>query len=125
MSPVFSSKSQDRLATCRRELQDVMNEAIKHYDFSVIYGFRGQKDQDDAVAAGNSRLPWPMSRHNRWPSEAVDIAPYPINWENEKEFYYLAGFIMGIAAMKGIKLKWGGRWKNLVDTPHFELDDGN
>lgn len=34
----FGKQSLDRLATCHTDLQKVMNEAIKHYDFTILYG---------------------------------------------------------------------------------------
>ena len=62
-------------------------------------------------------------------SHAVDVAPYPIDWDDTKRFFYLAGLIMGIAEMKGVKLTWGRDWDGdedfdehtLKDGPHFEL----
>ena len=119
--PKFSRQSEEKLRTCRIELQTVLREAIKHCDFTVVCGFRDQDEQNKAVEEGRSQLAWPNSNHNTWPSYAVDVAPYPINWKDEKEFYYLAGMILGIASQLGIRLKWGGRWKTLVDLPHFEI----
>lgn len=123
--PKFSRASEERLATCHRDIQAVLNEIIKYYDFSIVCGFRDQVGQEEAIASGASKLAWPNSKHNRWPSEAVDIAPYPLNWSNTPEFYYLAGLVMATANMLGVKLKWGGRWKDIHDTPHFEIDRGD
>lgn len=125
----FSQKSAERLATCDPRIQEVLNEAIKHVDFTVLCGHRGEAEQNDAFEDGKSKLQWPYSKHNRVPSLAVDIAPYPINWANTGRFARLAHFILGIAAAKGIKMRWGGDWnknfetsdETFVDGPHLEV----
>lgn len=127
--PVFSALSEQRLSTCAQPLQDLLREAIKHVDFTVIYGHRGKEDQDDAYRSGASTLKWPLSKHNQLPSLAVDVAPYPIDWNDTARFARLFGFIERIAQEKGIKIRWGGDWngnyrtkdERLVDMPHIEL----
>ena len=125
----FGKASLERLATLCPELQDALTEAIKHRDFVIVCGHRGEADQNAAVAAGNSKTPWPTSKHNLLPSDAADVAPYPIDWNDRIAFASLAGFIVGIAAAKGIKLRWGGDWdkdgasadEKFVDLPHIEV----
>ena len=98
-------------------------------DFSVLCGFRCQHDQEAAYEKGNSKLRWPRSKHNELPSRAVDIAPYPIDWQNHGRFIKLAGHIMRIAEEQGVWLRWGGDWdgdgdwrdERFSDKPHFEL----
>ena len=130
----FGKASQTRLDTCDTRIQDILNEAIKHLDFSVICGHRNESDQNFAYARGNSKLKFPQSKHNSFPSRAVDIAPFPIKWNgtNARErFHYLAGMITMIAESKNIKIRWGGDWdsdgdimdNSFDDLPHFELVD--
>ena len=129
--PVFSKLSQMRLETCHPDIQRVMNRAILEYDFSVICGLRNEADQLEAFNKGNSKVKYPNSRHNRskiegdlWDynvSDAVDVAPYPINWNKPERFKDLAKVILRIAKEEGVKLTWGGSWKTLVDLPHFEI----
>lgn len=127
--PTFSVLSEKRLSTCAQPLQDLLREAIKHVDFTVLYGHRGQEEQEDAVRSGASTLRWPLSKHNRLPSMAVDIAPYPIDWNDTARFARLFGYIERIAQEKGIKIRWGADWngnyrtkdERLVDMPHIEL----
>ncbi len=121
--PVFSNISMLRLLTCHPKIQEVLNEAIHYVDFRVVCGYRGREEQDAAYHDGKSNLKFPMSKHNQTPSQAVDVAPFPTLYEDEKEFYYVAGVIMAVAKIKGIPLKWGGRWTRLRDTPHFELEE--
>lgn len=116
----FSKRSKDRLATCHPDLQLIMNIAIRFEDFTVLCGHRGEHDQNAAYAAGNSRAKYGDSRHNHVPSQAVDIAPYPIDWEDTARFAKLAGRILQIADELNIDLEWGGDWESLKDMPHFE-----
>ncbi|MBV5327112.1 MAG: M15 family metallopeptidase [Chlorobium sp.] len=127
--PSFGKISKEKLATCHPDLQRLMNEAIKYVDFSVTCGYRGQAEQDAAFAAGNSKLKYPQGKHNKTPSEAVDVAPYPLNWNDAEAFTLLSGFILGVACMMGIKIRLGADWDGdfntlehkFKDRPHIEL----
>ena len=90
-------------------------------DFSVICGHRGEKDQNKAVEQGYSKIKYPKSKHNTFPSRAVDIAPYPSLYKNEKKFHELAGVIKSEAIRQNIHIIWGGDWNNFIDLPHYEL----
>ena len=74
--PEFSERSREKLATCHRDLQAVMEAAIKGGpDFTILCGHRTEEEQNRAVVEGKSKAPWPQSRHNSSPSRAVDVAP--------------------------------------------------
>lgn len=99
--PKYSTISKSRLATCHEDLQTLFNEVIKYYDCSIVYGHRGEIAQNQAYAEGKSQLKWPNSKHNKWPSLAVDAAPYErtaIDWGKLQSSNF-AGFVLGIAAM--------------------------
>ena len=119
--PEFSQSSKDRLETAVQPLQDLFNEVIKTTDCTVVCGFRNQQDQDAAVAAGNSRTPWPTSKHNHIPSKAVDVVPYPINWEDTQGFEAFSKVVKGCAAKLGIVVEWGGDWNGFKDRPHWQV----
>jgi peptidoglycan L-alanyl-D-glutamate endopeptidase CwlK len=123
--PAFGKHSRERLTTCHPDLQAVLHEAIKVTDFTVLCGYRGEKEQNAAYARGSSKLRYPMSNHNVQPSHAVDCVPYPIKEETEDEdiprFHFLAGVILATAARMGVSLDWGGHWHSFPDMPHFEL----
>ena len=129
--PSFGNASQARLATCDTRLQDVFNEVIKYFDCTVACGIRTKEDQDKAVAEGKSKTPYPQSKHNSNPSKAADVYPFPVDFNDTNRMRYFAGFVMGIAASKGIKLRWGGdrnqdtqlKDNSFNDLPHFELVD--
>lgn len=125
----FSRASERALGTCHESIQGVLREAIKEFDFTVLCGHRGKEEQEKAFAEGTSKVRWPKGKHNCSPSLAVDIAPYPIDWKDHERFTYLAGRVMGIAQVLGVKLRWGGDWdrdtevqdEGFRDIGHFEL----
>jgi len=86
--PHFGKTSRKRLATCHEDLQLVFNEVIKHFDCTIVCGHRGEADQNDAFERGNSKLRFPQSKHNQWPSLAVDAVPWPINWDDTDRMRY-------------------------------------
>lgn len=127
--PKFGKKSEERLATCHVDLQRLFNEVIKHYDCTVLCGHRGKDEQDEAVRTGVSKLAWPNSKHNSLPSKAIDVVPFPIDWNDMTRFYHFGGFVLAVAKQLGIKIRWGGDWngdlkfrdEKFKDLPHFEL----
>lgn len=121
----FSKKSKERLATCKESLQVICNEAIKKFDFTVVCGYRNQVEQDIAYRNGKSKLKFPNSKHNKMPSDAVDIAPYnaklkKIDWDDINQFVLLSHIIKEIAYDNGIRIRWGGDWE-FKDWGHYEL----
>lgn len=119
--PHFSSNSKKHLATCDERLREIMNRAIKVYDFSVLCGFRNEADQNYAYDNNFSKVKWPNSKHNTLPSLAVDVAPYPIIWQDAVRFTELAIIIKSIANELWIPITWGGDWSRFVDMPHWEV----
>ena len=125
----LSKDSLVKLSELDSRLQDILNAAIKVVDFAITTGHRGEKEQNEAFDKGFSKLKYPASKHNKKPSKAVDIAPYPIDYKDHSRFYYLAGVIMSIADYKGINIRWGNDWdkdndfkdNKINDLPHFEL----
>jgi len=127
--PQFSQASRARLSTCHPDLQAVCHELIKQYDFTVLEGHRGQAAQEAAVQAGASRVHWPHSAHNRTPSWAVDIAPYPVDWADIGRFkemitrFDAVAHVLRAQGKIGSRFCYGGCWKNLPDWPHIEIKE--
>ena len=123
--PRFGQASQRRLKGINTKLVNVLNQAIKHFDFIVIEGKRSLETQKEYVAKGASKTL--ESKHLE--GKAVDIAPYPIDYDDEERFVYLGGFILGVASQLGVKLRWGLDWDNdtytkdtsFRDIGHFEI----
>ena len=134
--PKFSIKSMSVLSTCHRDIQTIMQEAIKHVDFSVFSGHRTPDEQAKLYAQGRTTKgniityrdgTEKKSKHNYSPSKAVDIIPYPTGWKDEERFSYVAGVIMTVAerlwkeGKVEKQLEWGGEWHNFKDRPHFQI----
>ena len=125
----FGKKSRERLGSCHPDLQKVFNKVIKKVDCSILCGHRGEDAHNKAFEEGRSKVKYPHGRHNATPSNAVDVAPYPIDWDNLERFTLFAGYVLGIAESMEIDLIWGNDWNkdwNTEDTgfrdyPHFEL----
>lgn len=118
--PKFSNTSKNKLASCHPDLQRLCEEAIKDMDFTVLCGHRNEKDQNEAFDKGASKLKWPCSKHNTIPSKAVDLAPYPVDWNDLQRFKDLAECMKSHARTLGIKIQAGADWK-MKDFPHYEL----
>lgn len=132
--PKFSQKSLDKLNTCHPDLQKLFNEVIKHWDCTILEGHRDQATQDEYFRTGKSKLKYPNGKHNKTPSMAVDVIPYyknspNIRWDDINGFAYFSGFVLGVAAKMGIKIRHGADWNgdretkdhSFIDWPHFEL----
>jgi len=125
----FGKKSASELLTCHPDLQMIMNDIIQLRDFTITCGYRDEISQNKAFSEGKSKLKFPNSKHNKQPSLAIDIAPYPIDWKNDKRFGDLVRFIQGYALGKyGIRIRVGmdfnGDYEyndNFMDYPHIEL----
>lgn len=119
--PTFGTASVARLRTAHPKLQSIMNACIQETDFTVLCGHRDQTEQESAFAAGKSKEHWPNSKHNSLPSLAVDIAPYPIDWNDLTRFQALLEVVQRIANEQGIKVRFGRDFSTLHDWPHVEL----
>ena len=129
--PRFGKRSNVNLASCDERLQEIFNKVIQHVDCSVLEGHRGEERQNKLQEEGKSKVRYPNGRHNASPSNAVDVAPYPIDWDDRERFHLFAGFVLGVASGMGYTLRWGGDWNmnfevddnKFDDFPHFEILD--
>ena len=117
--PRFGKRSRERLKGVDPKLVNVLNEVVKHFDITVIEGLRSQERQNELVAQGKSKTKY--GKHVE--GKAVDIAPYPIDWECRDDFHYLGGFVRGIATSMGVKVRWGGDWDSDYTTKDNAFDD--
>ena len=124
--PTFSRNSLEQLQTCHPDLQALFSEVIKTFDCQVLEGFRNQAKQETAFKAGNTQLPWPKGKHNKFPSMAVDVSPYPVEWDKINRFYWFAGFVIGTAirlkqeGRMTMNVRYGGDWNR-----NYEIDDNH
>lgn len=129
----FSRTSLDRLSGVHPALQDLCFAVLQRIDCTVISGKRSTAEQQRLVAEGKSKTMY--SKHleqSDGSAHAVDLSPYPIDWDNKKRFYYLAGMMMALAPLHipaGYVLRYGGDWdmdndlddQRFMDLVHFEL----
>jgi len=137
----FSNTSKKRLATCHKDLQLIMNTAIKYsdIDFGIAEGHRSVEKQHQYFLEGKSKIDGikRKGKHNYTPSLAADIYLWINNkasWDKET-LSYVQGFIMGISEMLLAqnkithRLRWGGNFdmdgeileQSFDDRPHVEL----
>lgn len=129
--PSFSNDSKAELYTCDQRLIDLFNRVVETYDCTIIEGYRDEKTQNLYFHQNRSKVQFPDSSHNSYPSKAADVAPYPIEWNNTKRFYHFAGFVQATARSMGFRVRWGGDWdsdrdlddQTFFDLVHFELVD--
>lgn len=126
----FGKASKAKLATIHPDLQKILSAAIKHIDFTIVEGMRTLETQKEYVRIGRSKTL--NSKHLEQDdgySHAVDVAPWPIDWDNRERFIYLQGIIKGIACEMGIDIRSGIDWDgdgditdtSFFDGPHIEL----
>jgi len=115
----FGKRSRERLKGGDAKLVNVLNELIKMMDVTVIEGLRSAERQKELLAKGATKVKY--SKHME--GKAVDIAPYPIDWDNRDGFYYMGGMVRGIAKQLNIDIRFGGDWDSDGDTKDNNFDD--
>jgi hypothetical protein len=137
--PSFGTDSRRELDTCCPELVKTLEIVVIEFDVSVLEGRRSWARQAELFRQNKTKVGPGDSDHNPpklsdgtedpdWLSNAVDVAPYPIDWKDAKRFIYMAGLIIGVGRTLGFDLGWGGNWdedqiiiddQNFDDLPHF------
>ena len=117
--PRFGRKSKERLKGVDAKLVNVANELIKLMDVTVIEGLRSQERQNELVAQGKSKTKF--GKHVA--GKALDLAPYPVDWEDRERFHYMGGLVRGIGHSLGVSLRWGGDWDSDGEIKDNSFDD--
>ena len=125
--PRFGRRSKKRLKGVNVKLVNVLNELIKIMDVTIIEGLRSKERQEQLLAQGKTKTRY--SKHIE--GNAVDLAPYPIDWEDRERLHYMGGMIRGIGKQLGVNIRWGGDWdsdgeiadNNFDDLVHVEIKD--
>lgn len=131
--PAFSITSKKRLAGCHEILQFLFNTVILIADCSIICGQRGEQAQNKAFATGASKKKFPDSLHNKTPSLAVDVMPYPIDYNDTERIEKFAEIVKQVIKENDLPVVWGGDlWSKInpktgkregfVDLPHWQID---
>lgn len=140
MSYSLSQRSISNLRGVHPDLVAVVKRAIEitEQDFIVIEGVRTQERQDELWAQGRTK-PGPIVTWTKDASShgigkdgyghAVDICPFPVDWNDISKFDAIYVAMMTAAQELGVRLRYGGDWdmdgrlreKGETDSPHFEL----
>ena len=115
----FGRRSRERLKGVNPKLVNVLNELIKIMDVTIIEGLRTEARQNELLAQGKSKTKY--SKHLE--GKAVDLAPYPIDWEDRERFHYMGGMIRGIGIKMGVDIRWGGDWDSDGEVKDNGFDD--
>jgi len=133
----LGATSNAKLDTCHSDLQRLLRAVAEKVNLTVLCGHRGEEEQNEAVRTGASKTPWPKSRHNSTPAEAVDVWPYvpevKLDWKDKPAGARLMGYIQAVADSMGIEIELGMDWdmdwrsagfdpeENFYDGPHIQL----
>lgn len=128
----FGKSSLEKRATLHPKLVRVVDELIKYVDFTILEGVRSPERQKELVEQGKSKTL--DSKHladKNGKSRAMDLSPFPIDWNDKERFLLFAGFVLGIAQGLGIRLISGSDWNRdfqvkdtgFMDIPHFQLSE--
>lgn len=138
--PKLDPESMTKLQTCHQQIQDAVILCAEYWPgkIKVTCGHRGAAEQVKLLAEKRTKVPWPQSKHNVFPSMAVDLAIVEpdgtIKWGTKEdpeiqEWTFFAGFFMCCLRHCGINARWGGDWdgdldmddNSFNDFPHFEI----
>lgn len=132
---VLGKTSLARLTGVDPKLVNIVKRAIEisEVDFTVLEGVRTLARQRELYAQGRTTpgkiVTWTMkSKHIE--GKAVDLVPYPLDWNDLSKFDKIKHAMFRAAAEQGVNIRWGADWnsngiareKGEYDSPHFEID---
>ena len=129
MNVKLGQRSLDRLKGVNPSLVAVFKRACETmpFDITVLEGLRSYERQQELLKQGATKVS--VSRHMS--GNALDIAPYPIDWNDLERFQIVAEHMFKAAEELGVVIRWGGtwertftkpvKWAKFLDAPHFEL----
>ena len=120
----------NKLNELHPKLKNLLKWVAQNYDQDIILicGNRTKEDQQDCFNRGVSKVQFPNSKHNSFPSLAMDIAPMidnKIPWNDITEFKRLVEFVKSLASGMNIDIRCGADFQTLKDYPHIELKGVN
>nr|DAX95438.1 MAG TPA: L alanyl D glutamate peptidase endolysin [Caudoviricetes sp.] len=146
---VLSDASIEKMKGVHPKLIELMKKAIgdSPYDFKIIQGLRTAEYQNSLYQQGRTKpgkIVTKLDGYSRKSNHqaksdgyghAVDIAvcghydrngnyvKYTTDAEmfDNKKLVEISGHVKAVAKEMGLEIVWGGDWKTLYDTPHYEL----
>lgn len=125
----FGKQSLDRMEGVHPLLRECAERALSYgiLDLTVVPygGLRTIEDQRELVAKGASKTLNSLHRvQSSGFGHAIDLAPYPVNWNDLFRFALMGSLMFRAAGEIGMPLEWGGHWRTFKDYPHFQLERG-
>jgi len=145
----LSEASIEKMKGVHPKLIELMKKAISDspYDFKIVQGLRTAEYQNSLYQQGRTKpgkIVTKLDGYNRKSNHqakadgyghAVDIAvcgQYDQNGNyvkcttdaemfDNKKLVEISKHIKAVAEDMGLEIVWGGEWKTLYDTPHYEL----
>ena len=137
----LGEKSLGKLKGVHPDMVKVVKRAIQitEQDFMVLEGVRTPERQKELFAQGRTKpgpkVTWTLTSNHFKQKDgyghAVDLVPFPVDWDDLKKFDAMSKAMFAAAKELGIKIRWGADWdsdgkpreKGESDSPHFELDN--
>jgi len=146
---VLSEASIEKMKGVHPKLIELMKKAISNspYDFKIVQGLRTAEYQNELYQQGRTKpgkIVTKLDGYNKKSNHqakadgyghAVDIAvcghydqngnyvKYTTDAEmfDNKKLVEISRHVKAVAKEMGMEIVWGGDWKTLYDTPHYEL----
>lgn len=141
MNYALGPRSRANLQGVHPQMVAVVERAIEitTQDFMVIEGVRTPERQRQLYAQGRTVpgkiVTWTLKsnhfKHADGFGHAVDLCPYPVDWNTPAKFDAISFAMFAAAAELGVNIRWGADWdqdgkpreRGESDSPHFELDE--
>jgi len=114
----------EKLAGVHPDLVRVVHAAGAEWDLVILEGVRSLARQKEMVAQRKSKTL--DSKHLKQSDgfvHAVDLAFYPVDWNDTRRFYYMGGVLRGVALSLGVNLRWGGDWDSDTEVKDQLFND--
>lgn len=131
MSYSLSKASLAKLNSVHPDLQKVVKRAIAitAQDFLITCGVRTPAEQRVLYAKGRTtpgpKVTWTLNSNHFVKADghghAVDLCPYPVDWNDLRKFAAITAAMKTAARDVGVPIVCGADWSK-PDRPHFELD---
>lgn len=125
----FSRSSIERMNGVDKNLRNVAYRALRisKVDFGIpaLGGRRTAEEQKQLFDDGKSQLDGTDKKSYHQTGKALDVYAFvdgKASWKPE-HLAMVAAAMLQAASEMGVKLEWGGLWKNFVDMPHFQIPD--
>lgn len=137
----WGARSLKSYNTLHTDLKILADYVLPIHDCTLFWGYRTETEQNELFNIGRSTKKYPDSKHNVYPSIAMDLIPWVkdlggMTWDKEYSLYF-SGLVLGVAdclyavGRMNHRIRAGVNWstdrsKNFkkntfFDSLHFEI----